>query len=83
MAGTTRARMCMEPTIKAKRRIQTVTLLRFSIWVAFLTYLTCLSVIALHLSGYDGGFGSGRTVYKVNISTGEIAVERTRVVGRK
>ena len=63
--------------------VQKVTLLRFSIWVAFVAYITYISVMALHWSGYDGGFWSGKTVYRVNISTGEIAVERVPVVARK
>lgn len=80
MADTTRARVCIKPAFGTKRGVQKVTLLRFSIWLAFFTFLTAM---ALHWSGYNGGFASGRTVYRVTISTGEIAVERAHVVARK
>ncbi len=71
MAVSTTARVYMKGGFDMKRGIKKVTLVRISILLAFFAFLTAT---ALHCSGYAKGFGSGRTVYKVTIATGEISL---------
>ncbi len=77
---TSKARVHMKTGFWTKVAMKKVTVVRFSILIAFLTFLTAM---ALHLSGPNGSFGSGRTVYRVNISTGEITVGGAQVVGSR
>ena len=51
------------------------------ILVGLLVFVTLLAATVLYWSGYDGASGCRRTVYRVNIFTGEVTVERTQVVG--
>ncbi len=78
-AVTTRARVYMNPAFWTSKGLKNVTIVRCSIWVVFLAFLT---VMVVQWSGYCGGFESGKTVYRVNISTGTISVEGAQVVGR-
>ncbi len=70
----------MKPELWSTKSLKKVTVVRCSIWLVFLTFLT---ILAVHWSGHQEGFGSGRAIYRVNISTGDITVEGTQVVSRK
>ncbi len=70
----------MKPASWTTRGLKKVTVVRCSIWVAFLAFLT---VMAVQWSAYGGGFAPKRTVYRVNISTGTVSVEGAQVVSRK
>jgi hypothetical protein len=52
------------------------------LFVGVLVFVALLTAVVLYGSGYHGASGSRRTVYRVNIVTGEVTVEHTPVVGR-
>ena len=51
--------------------------------VGFLVFVTLLTAMVLYGSGYHEASGSRRTVYRVNIFTGEVIIEGTPAVGRE
>jgi hypothetical protein len=53
-----------------------------AILVGLSVFVALLAAMVLYWSGYHGASGSRRTVYRVNIFTGEVTVERTQVVGQ-